>query len=63
MQPDGHFDIMPSEMVGIWGSIVYMTIYLLENKTSLFAFSALKLFGLYVFVFSLYSGSVGYIMI
>ena len=36
--------IMPSEKVGIWGSIVYMTIYLLEIKTSSVVLNALKLF-------------------
>ena len=35
---------MPSEMVGIWGGIVYMIIYLLEIKTSLVVFGALIFF-------------------
>ena len=35
--------IMPSEMVGIWGSFVYNNIGL-GNKTGLVVFSALKLF-------------------
>ena len=35
---------MPSEMVGIWGSFVYMPIIIhLGNKTNLVVFSALKL--------------------
>ena len=36
--------IMPSKIVGICGSRVYMTIYLLEIKTSLVVLGALKLF-------------------
>ena len=35
---------MPSEMVDIWGSFVYMTNMRLGNKTYLVVFSALKLF-------------------
>ena len=38
------WSFMLSVMVGIWGSIIYMTIYLLEIKTNLVGFSALKLF-------------------
>ena len=50
--------IMPSEIVGFCGSLVYMTIYLLEIKTSSVVFSVLNCF-FYAFVF--YVRSVGYI--
>ena len=51
---------MPSEIVGFCGSLFYMTIilYLLEIKTSLVVFSALKLFFYYSYV--LYLRLVGY---
>ena len=51
---------MPSEILGFCGSLVYMTVYLLEIKTSLVVFSAFKCF-FHAFVF--YLKSVGYIYI
>ena len=50
--------IILSEIVGICGRFVHMTIYLSDIKTSLVVFSALKKI-FYAFVF--YLGSVGYI--
>ena len=45
---------MPSEILGFCSSLVYMTAYLLEIKTSLVVFSTFKLI-FYAFVFYLKS--------